>query len=106
MMFCAPCAAAETQCFGEGAYRVCSESHVDSRGNVQIRSWDSQGNTYGVGTKTVRGPGNSTEIRSSDTMGNSYSVHSWSDAQGAHSVDSMGNRCTITRTGKMIGCGQ
>jgi hypothetical protein len=99
-------AVAETQCFGEGAYRVCSQSYTDSKGNLQIRSWDNQGNNYSVGTETIRGPGNSTEIRSSDSMGNSYNVRSWTDSQGTHSVDSMGNRCTITRSGKMIGCGQ
>lgn len=97
---------AAPQCFGEGAYRVCSESYVDEKGNMQVRSWDSQGNRYGVGTETIRGPGNNAEVRSSDTMGNSYSVKTWTDAQGTHSVDRMGNRCTITRTGRMIGCGQ
>lgn len=36
---------AEADCFGEGAYRVCSESNKDSRGNTHIRSYDTMGNT-------------------------------------------------------------
>lgn len=92
------------ECVGSGAYRVCSESYTDSSGNIQIRSWDSQGNTYSVNSESYRSPGGGTHIRSYDSHGNSYSVRSWSDSTGIHSVDSMGNRCTITKSGTMIGC--
>jgi len=95
---------ARAECFGSGEYRVCSESYTDSSGNVQIRSWDSQGNSYSVNSETQRSRDGSTTIRSYDNQGNSYSVRSWSDSQGVHSVDSQGNRCTITKSGKIIGC--
>ena len=39
-----------------------------------------------------------------DSEGNEYSVRSWSDSSGFHSEDSEGNRCTVTRSGQMIGC--
>jgi len=94
------------ECFGEGAYRVCTETYTDSRGNTTIRSYDTQGNSYSVNTETYRSPSGATTIRSYDSTGNSYSVRSWSDSKGVHSVDTMGNRCTITKTGKVIGCGQ
>jgi hypothetical protein len=93
------------ECFGDGAYRVCTDTYTDSRGNTTIRSYDTQGNTYSVNTESYRTPGGNT-VRSSDSMGNSYEVKTWTDSKGTHSVDSMGNRCTITKTGKMIGCGQ
>jgi hypothetical protein len=93
------------KCVGEGAYRVCSEVDTDSRGNTTIRSTDSQGNSYRVNTQSYETPSGTT-VRSSDSMGNNYTVRTWSDSRGTHSVDSMGNRCTITKTGKMIGCGQ
>lgn len=97
--------AAFAECFGDGAYRVCTDTYTDSRGNTTIRSYDTQGNTYSVNTESYRTPGGNT-VRSRDSMGNSYEVKTWTDSSGTHSVDSMGNRCTITRTGKMIGCGQ
>ena len=92
------------ECYGSGEYRVCSESYTDSSGNIQIRSWDSQGNTYSVNSETQRSRDGSTTIRSYDSQGNNYSVRSWSDSRGVHSVDSQGNQCTITKSGKMIGC--
>jgi hypothetical protein len=95
---------AHAECFGSEEYRVCSESYIDSSGNVQVRSWDNQGNTYSVNSETQRSPDGSTTIRSYDSQGNSYSVRSWSDSQGVHSVDSQGNRCIITKSGKIIGC--
>ncbi len=98
--------AAEAECIGEGDYRVCTESYTDSRDDTHIRSHDTMGNTYSVDTETRSYRGNGHEITSRDSMGNSYSVKSWSDSTGTHSIDSMGNRCTITRTGQVIGCGQ
>lgn len=94
------------ECIGEGDYRVCTDSYTDSSGDSHVTSSDTMGNSYSVDTTTRRLSGGGTEIKSSDTMGNSYSVKSWSDAAGSHSVDSMGNECTITTAGKMIGCGQ
>lgn len=91
------------ECFGSGEYRVCSESYTDANGNVQIRSWDTEGNSYNVNTESYTGSDGST-IRSYDSEGNEYSVRSWSDSSGFHSVDSEGNRCTVTRSGQMIGC--
>lgn len=64
------------------------------------------GNSYQVYTRIRDLRGGGTEIRSSDTEGNSYSVRSWSDSSDVHSVDSEGNRCTITSVGRVIGCGQ
>lgn len=92
------------ECFGSGEYRLCSESYTDSSGNVHIRSWDNQGNSYSVNSETYRPPDGGTTIRSYDSHGNSYSVRSWSDSTGVHSVDSQGNRCTITKSGTVIGC--
>ena len=91
------------ECFGEGEYRVCSDSYTDSDGDIHMRSWDSEGNTYNIDTESYTTPeGSST--RSHDSEGNEYSIRSWSDSAGYHSEDSEGNRCTITRTGQMIGC--
>jgi len=95
---------AHAECFGNGEYRVCSESYTDSSGNVHIRSWDTQGNSYSVNSESYTSPDGGTTIRSYDSEGNSYSVKSWSDSKGVHSVDSQGNHCTITPSGAMIGC--
>lgn len=92
------------ECFGSGEYRVCSDAYTDSSGNVHIRSWDNQGNSYNVDSETYRSPSGDTTIRSSDSEGNSYSIRSWSDSSGVHSVDSEGNRCTVTSSGEIIGC--
>ena len=98
------CQQARAECFGSGDYRVCSESYMDSLGNVKIRSWDNQGNNYSINTETQEYRDGSTTIRSYDSQGNNYSIKSWSDSQGVHTVDSEGNRCTITKSGVMIGC--
>lgn len=94
----------DRQCLGEGAYRVCTETYQDGKGNLHIRSSDSMGNVYSTSTESEVRPDGSSRIRSYDTEGNAYEVRSWSDSQGIHSVDSEGNRCTITPTGRMIGC--
>lgn len=74
--------AAETtrECRGEGDARICATitTHDD----------------------------NSMVVKTSDSEGNTYEIRSWSDAKGTHSVDSRGNRCSITRSGAIIGCGQ
>lgn len=63
------------------------------------------GNTYGVDSRSYT-EGNKQVIESSDTMGNSYRVESSCSASGScTTTDSMGNRCTITSSGQMIGCG-
>jgi hypothetical protein len=95
---------ARAECFGSGAYRVCSESYTDSSGNLHVRSWDTEGHSYAVHSETHRSAGGGTTIRSHDTEGNSYSVRSWVDSAGVHSEDSDGHRCTITNSGTMIGC--
>jgi hypothetical protein len=97
---------ARAECFGDYPYRVCTDTYTDSRGNTTVRSYDTMGNTYSADTRVRDLPGGGTEVRSSDSEGNSYSIRSWSDSSGAHTVDSEGNRCTITPTGRMIGCGQ
>ena len=94
---------ATAECFGSGEYRVCSESYTDADGNIQVRSWDSDGNDYSVNTESYV-DGDGMAIRSYDSDGNEYSVHAWTDSTGSHSEDSDGNRCTITRSGEMIGC--
>jgi hypothetical protein len=93
------------ECFGSAPYQVCSDSYTDSNGDVHVRSWDSQGHSYSVDTESNSSP-SGTEVRSYDSMGNSYSVRSWSDSSGVHSEDSLGNSCTITPSGTIIGCGQ
>lgn len=94
----------DRQCYGEGAYRVCSETYQDGKGNIQVRSSDSMGNSYSVGSEIETRADGSTRVRSSDTQGNSYEIRSWSDRHGVHTVDTEGNRCTITPSGQMIGC--
>lgn len=93
------------ECYGEGEYMVCSDVETDADGDVHARSWDTDGNTYQVDTES-RPYLNGHEIESSDSDGNNYSIKTWTDSTGSHSEDSDGNTCTITRTGKMIGCDQ
>lgn len=97
-------ATAQTECYGEGDYRVCTTTTTDADGNIEIRSTDSMGNSYSVGSSSYATPSGRSVVESSDSMGNTYRVESWSDATGVHSVDSMGNRCTITNSGETIGC--
>lgn len=96
---------AETQCFGEAGYRVSTETYVGANGDLNVRSYDSEGNSYSLGTESRSLPGGGQEIISRDSEGNSYSLRSWTDSSGAHSVDSEGNSCTITYSGSVIGCG-
>lgn len=93
-------------CVGDGAYRVCTQTNTSPNGDLSIRSYDTLGNEYSVDTTSRQLPDGAQEIRSEDSLGNSYSVRSWSDSDGFHSVDSLGNSCTITTSGQMIGCGQ
>lgn len=95
---------AHAECFGEYPYRVCSETYVDSQGNVRVETHDSLGNTYSSRTDSYTTPDGTDVVTSSDSMGNTYTLRSWSDSTGVHTVDSMGNRCTITYAGEMIGC--
>jgi len=95
---------AETTCYGEGSYRVCTTTTYDANGNISIRSRDSMGNSYSLSTESYTSPDGHSVIGSRDSLGNSYKVESWSDERGYHSRDSMGNICTITHNGKIIGC--
>lgn len=95
---------AETTCYGEGAYRVCSSVTTRADGAMSIESWDSLGNRYSVDSDVYTAPNGDTQVTSHDSMGNSYSVESWSDSAGVHSRDSMGNTCTTLRSGDIIGC--
>lgn len=95
---------AETTCYGEGQYRVCTTVTTRADGSVSVRSRDSMGNTYNLDTDVQTGRNGDMTVRSRDSMGNSYQLDTWSDSSGTHSRDSLGNRCTITRTGQMIGC--
>lgn len=97
---------ANSECFGEAEYRVCTESYTHSNGDLSVRSYDTEGNSYSLDTTTRDLPGGGREVTSEDSDGNSYTLKSWSDSSGFHSVDSDGNRCTITHSGVMIGCGQ
>ncbi|HCH7658951.1 TPA: hypothetical protein NNA95_000754 [Pseudomonas aeruginosa] len=91
------------ECYGEGEYEVCSEVEVDADDNITARSWDTDGNTYEINTETHQIP-NGHETVTTDTDGNEYSIRTWTDSEGSHTQDSDGNICTITHTGKMIGC--
>ncbi|OBX82068.1 MULTISPECIES: hypothetical protein [Haemophilus] len=91
---------ANTECFGEGEYRVCTETETFPDGTINVKSYDSMGNNYSVESGCK---GNT--CYSQDSEGNSYSIKSWCDDKGCHSEDSEGNRCTVTHSGKMIGCG-
>ncbi|KOR31470.1 hypothetical protein TI04_00655 [Achromatium sp. WMS2] len=91
------------ECFGSGEYRVCSEVSTGANGQMQIRSWDTRGNSYNVNTES-HVSSNGTTVRSYDSTGNEYSIRSWSDNSGFHSEDSLGHRCTITSSGQTIGC--
>jgi hypothetical protein len=84
-------AKAEQNCFGEEEYRVCTDSYTDIGGDQHIRSYDTEGNSYSLDTKTRDLLGGGSEITSSDSDGNSYSIKSWSDSTGVHSIDSDGN---------------
>lgn len=100
---CVPAVCAE--CFGEGEYRVCSESAMDDDGNGYVRSWDAEGNEYRVDVNSRSFGGNGTETTSSDSDGNSYSIRTWIDSNGdARTRDSEGNECIITQEGQEIGC--
>ena len=96
-------AAAETQCFGEGAYQVCTTTTIDANGNMTVSSSDTMGNSYEVNSESYSAGGRDI-VRSYDSEGNSYQIESWSDASGVHTRDSEGNTCTITNSGLMIGC--
>lgn len=106
ILVCGYIGPAHAECVGEPGYQVCSDSTTDSNGDIHARSYDTEGNSYSVDTNTTHDADGGTTISSSDSEGNSYNVRSWSDSSGIHSMDSMGNECTITPSGTMIGCGQ
>lgn len=95
---------AETTCYGEGAYRVCTTVTQRADGSMSVYSSDSMGNSYSMSTDVYTSPSGDVSVRSQDSLGNSYKMESWSDSTGAHSRDSLGNHCTITKYGTMIGC--
>ncbi|MCW2243169.1 hypothetical protein [Azospirillum canadense] len=94
----------QAECVGDYPYRVCTDTYTAPNGDTHIRSYDTSGNTYTLDTQTRALPGGGTEIRSHDNQGNSYSLKSWCDSSGCTSRDSMGNSCTITKSGAIIGC--
>lgn len=94
---------ARSECFGEASYRVCTETETSANGDLQTRSWDTEGNSYPVDVQT-RQIGNAQVSTSSDSEGNEYSIRSWSDSSGSHVADSEGTTCTVTPAGRMIGC--
>ena len=97
---------AETTCYGEGAYRVCTTFNQRSDGSISITSSDTMGNSYRLNSDVQAQTNGDTKIRSYDSMGNSYSIESWTDARGSHSRDSTGNVCSVLKDGTIIGCGQ
>ena len=97
---------AETTCYGEGAYQVCSTVTHRADGSITVTSGDTMGNNYRVDSEVQAQSNGDTKIRSYDNMGNSYSVESWTDSSGVHSRDSMGNVCSVLYDGNIIGCGQ
>ena len=97
-------AAAETTCYGEGAYRVCTTVTQRADGSMSITSRSSTGHTYSINTEVDTSYDGTTRITSTDSTGNSYGIKSWSDATGSHSIDTEGNKCTLTHSGQWIGC--
>ena len=95
---------AETTCYGEGSYRVCTTVTQRADGSMSVRSSDSMGNSYSMDTEIHTSPSGDVTVRSKDSMGNRYKLESWTDSVGSHSKDSFGNRCTITNDGRTIGC--
>jgi hypothetical protein len=96
--------AARSECYGEGAYQVCSNIYVDPSGNVHVESYDTEGNHYSVDSYSQVSPNGDVSVHSYDSEGNSYSVRSWSNSTGVHSLDSEGNSCTILSDGTVLGC--
>lgn len=62
---------AKTECFGEGKYKVCTETVTLSDGTIKVKSYDSMGNNYSVESSCK---GNT--CYSQDNKGNSYSIKS------------------------------
>jgi hypothetical protein len=96
--------AAETTCYGEYPYQVCTTVNQRADGSMSIVSSDSQGNDYRVDTTVEDYRGGGSVIRSYDSQGNSYEVKSWTDSRGVHSRDSDGNTCSILFDGTSVGC--
>lgn len=97
-------ALAETECYGEGSYRTCTTITQHPDGSMDVYSSDNMGNSYRSSTDVDTDWQGNTTVTSHDSEGNSYSVHSWSDSIGGHTTDSLGNDCTVTYSGAMIGC--
>lgn len=87
------------------AYSLTTRSARSANGDLSVRTQDSMGNSYSLDTTTRGLPGGGHEVTSRDSAGNSYSIRNWCDAAGCHSRDTMGNTCTVTKSGQMIGCG-
>lgn len=97
-------APAETECYGEGNYRTCTTITEHPDGSMDVYSSDNMGNSYSSSTDVDTDWQGNTTVTSHDFEGNSYSVRSWSDSIGGHTSDSLGNDCTVTYSGEMIGC--
>lgn len=95
---------AQTECIGDGAYRVCTTTTQRPDGSMTITSTDNMGNSYSVSSEIDYNASGGATITSRDSTGNSYEIRSWNDASGSHSMDSEGNRCSILRTGQTVGC--
>lgn len=96
--------AAETTCYLEGANRVCTTVTQRVDGSVSTTSRSSTGETYSINTEVDTSYDGTTRITSIDSSGHSYGIKSWSDATGSHSIDTEGNKCTLTHSGQWIGC--
>ena len=97
-------APAQTECYGDYPYRVCTTVTQRADGSMSITSRDSTGNTYGVDTSVNTSRNGNMTIESRDSLGNSYSVRTWTDSRGTHSRDSAGNVCSILNNGTTVGC--
>lgn len=93
-----------TDCYGSGDYRVCTWTYTDANGDVHAGSYDSEGSSHQLDSKTTVLPDGEVQSSTTDSDGNSYSIRSWTDASGSHTEDSDGNVCTVTLDGDMIGC--
>ncbi len=92
----------KTECYGD----ICVTTTDDGRGNIDVKTTSPHGDNYSLSTRSTRLPNGDVNVQSTDSLGNSYEIRSWCDAEGCHSKDSAGNICTVTKSGKMIGCGQ
>lgn len=92
------------ECIGDYSYQTCTKSSTNAHGDDVIESYDTEGNSYSITSGSRDHSDGSSEVFSVDSEGNKYSIKSWCDNSGCHTSDSEGNTCTITNSGKMIGC--